>query len=367
MGGEIREGGHVKRAWAALALIGVFGCAPRVPPAMYTSQACRNLALIDAASAQPILGVEDAVYDASSRTLFVSAYDRLAVERAAASAQATEPPAGGVYAISADQLGRSSLNVHDLLGAVLPARARPHGLDALALPDGRVRLAIINRALLQSANSRDWHLRPELEVVDVSREGVRLVSRILSPSLCSANDVAFADAETVQVTLDRGECLEDGHAPVGGPALARVTIDGATNTRPAPALFPNGAAYIGKALWIAATRQNLLVQGDNARRIKLPGAPDNLTLDNRNRLVIAVHPQLWRFGFHRYGWPGFNTAPTRIVRFDPERRSLAILFDDPEGRRFSGASVAVLAEGKLVLGGIRERGLLVCAAQEGSA
>lgn len=354
----------MKHAWIALALFALGGCARDVAPALFASQACRRLALIDAATGAAILGVEDGVFDAASRTLFVSAYDRLAVERAAAGGQTQDPPAGGVYAISADQLGKSSLRARDLLGPLLPAPARPHGLDAIALPDGGVRLAIINRALLRSSESRDWHLRAELEVVDVSPSGQSLVSRILSPSLCSANDVAFSGAQSLQITLDRGVCLEDGRAPAGGPAIASVSLEGATNTRPAPAAFPNGAVQTDDALWLGSTTAGLLAQGDGQRRVKLPGAPDNLTQDDQQRLVIALHPQLWRFALHRYGWPGFSKAPTRIVRFDPERRSLAVMFDDPGGKTFSGATFGLMAEGNLVVGGIAERGLLICSAQE---
>ncbi len=352
---------------AALAVMALCGCAPRVSAALVSSQDCRQLALIDAATAQPVLGIEDAAFDAASRTLFVSAYDRLLVERARANGQTESPPAGGVYAISIDQLGQSSLRVHDVLGEILPAPARPHGLDARALPGGDVRLAIINRAFLASTNSRVWHLRPELEIVDITASGPRLISRILSPSLCSANDVAIVDAQTLRVTLDRGECLEDGHAPVGGPALATVTLDGATSTQRLSARFPNGVVQIGDQAWIASTTQNQVLQAGGPRRVTLPGAPDNLTLDGKGRLVIALHPQLWRFALHRYGWPGFANAPTRIVRFDPQRRSLAILFDDPEGKSFSGATFGLMAENKLVLGGIRVRGLLVCAAREAAA
>lgn len=350
----------MKSALAALALIALGGCAPQVAPAVFAPEACRRLALIDAATGAPVSGIEDGVFDATSRTIYVSAYDRLAVERARANPQAQEPPAGGVYAIEADQLHRSSLRVHDLLGPLLPAPARPHGIDAVSLGADQVRLAIINRAVLRSRENRDWQLRAEVEIVDVSAMGESLVSRILSPSLCSANDLAFRTPETLQITLDRGQCLEDGRAAVGGPALAIVSTDGATSTRPAAAAFPNGAAHIGNSFWFSSTTRGQLVSEDDQRRVNLPGAPDNLTLDAQARLIVALHPQLWRFAFYRHGWPGFSSAPTRIIRFDPARRSMAVLFDDATGRTFSGATFGLMAGSTLVMGGVRERGLLIC-------
>lgn len=350
----------MKPIWAALALLGLAGCAQPVAQALYGPDSCRRVALIDAANGQPILGGEDGAFEARSGMVFVSAYDRLAVERATKSASAPAPLSGGVYAIAASQLRQSSLRVSDVLGPVLPENARPHGIDTLALEDGKVRLAAVNRAFLQDRDSGAWRMRPELEIIEISDEGISLVSRILSPSLCRANDVAFTDPQALRVTLDRGICLGDGHPAVGGPALAKVSIDGAVTTQASPVAFPNGIAQIDEDLWIASTLQGQLAHVQGARRVQMPGAPDNFTQDGKGRLIIALHPQIWRFALHRLGWPGFAKAPSRIVRYDPKRRSIAILFDDPDGKIFSGASFGLMAEGQLVLGAIREPGLLVC-------
>ena len=354
----------MKPIWAALALLGLGGCAPPVAQALYQPDSCRRVALIDAANGQPIVGGEDGVFAARSGVVFISAYDRLAVERAGKTASAPAPPSGGVYAIAASQLRQSSLRVRDVLGPALPEAARPHGIDALALGDGKVRLGTINRAFLRDGDSGAWRMRPELEIVDISGAGMSLVSRILSPSLCRANDVAFTGPQAVRVTLDRGICLGDGHPAVGGPAIAHVSIDGAVTTLPSPMAFPNGIAQIGEDVWIASTLKSQVAQLQGSRRVKMPGAPDNLTQDASGRLIIALHPQIWRFALHRLGWPGFAKAPSRIVRYDPRRGSMAILFDDPDGRIFSGATFGLMAEGKLVLGAIREPGVLVCAQGE---
>ena len=354
----------MKPIWAALALLGLGGCAPPVAQALYPADSCRRVALIDAADGQPIVGGEDGVFEARSGTVFISAHDRLAVERAGKIASAPPPPSGGVYALAVSQLRRSSLRVEDVLGPVLPEAARPHGIDALALEDGKVRLGAVNRAFLRDGDSGAWRMRPELEIIDISGGGMSLVSRILSPSLCRANDVAFTGPQALRVTLDRGICLGDGHPAVGGAAIAQVSIDGAVSTQPAPMAFPNGIAQIGEDVWIASTLQSQLAQLHGSRRVKMPGSPDNLTKDADGRLIIALHPQIWRFALHRLGWPGFSRAPSRIVRYDPKRRTMAILFEDPDGRIFSGATFGLIAEGKLVLGAIREPGLLVCAQGE---
>ena len=70
-----------------------------------------------------------------------------------------------------------------------------------------------------------------------------------------------------------------------------------------------------------------------------------------------MHPSLYRLAAYRHGY--FDTAPSRIVRVDLDRK-VEVLFDDPAGEVFSGASVAVMSGGTLVAGSMRDAGLLVC-------
>ena len=91
--------------------------------------------------------------------------------------------------------------------------------------------------------------------------------------------------------------------------------------------------------------------------MEVPGGPDNLNWDGLGGLIVALHPSLFRVGAYLYGYN--DTAPSRIVRVDLDR-NLEVLFDDPAGALFSGASVAVLSGGVLVAGSVRDAGLLVC-------
>jgi len=252
------------------------------------------------------------------------------------------------------------LEVRDLLGPLLGGAVRPHGVDVRLLRDGGVRVAVVNRAYVRDP-ANGWRQRPELDVIDIPPNGeAQIATRILSSRLCSANDVALQTPERMTVSLDRGVCVEDGRQPIGGPALAMATAEGAVRSAPAPTAFPNGLASAQGQVWVAGTLDRALSVAEGGRRVAMPGAPDNLTIDPQGRLVAALHPQLWRFAPHRYGWPLFDRAPSRIVRFDPAAGTLATLFDDPDGRFFSGATVAAVVGDRLVLGAVREPGLLVC-------
>lgn len=350
----------MRRAACAAALV-LAACAPEVGQPLFPREACRVVELIDAGSGAAVSGVEDIAWDPASRTLYVSAYDRLSVERADRAASAPEPPTGGLYALPQSALdGPVRVRVEDLIAPTLGRPGRPHGLDVKPRPEGGVRIAAVNRAFARGPN-QDWQVRPELLILDAGGAAEpTLVARVLSPELCRANDVAWTPEGRAAVTLDRGVCTRYGGATHGGGALAFVSEDGALDFAPAPASFPNGVAVAQDGIWIADTLGKRLTLADDARRIAMPGAPDNLSLDARGRIIAALHPSLARFTPYRFGWSLGAAAPSRVVRFDPRRGTLAVLYDDPDGGSFAGATAAVAAGDKLILGGVREQGILVC-------
>jgi hypothetical protein len=106
---------------------------------------------------------------------------------------------------------------------------------------------------------------------------------------------------------------------------------------------------------VAETRSNRLLRPDGSA-VDLPGAPDNLTASTEG-LVIALHPSLLRLWPYLAGWS--EHAPTRIALVR-DGGAVELLYDDPAGARFSAATTAVLADGRLIAGSVRDAGLLVC-------
>ena len=320
----------------ALAAIWVLG-PPRPLAARFRQADCRHIVLVDAETGRDVTGAEDIVLAPDGDTLIFAAQDRLQ----------PEGRDGGLYAVRLWSLGGADDHApaRPLLGpraAVGPFR--PHGI-ALS-PDG-TRLALVNRVAPGQA---------VIEVGTLGPDGWQSDRRIADPRLCRANDLEFDDApgpEALRVTIDRADCTTSLRDLVGGSgSIARIEGDGLVVER-AGLNFPNGIS----GGWIAETRSQRLL--GPAGSVRLPGGPDNIgTADGR--LVAAVHPNLLRTGLYLAGW--LDRLSSRIVAVEPRTGAVEVLYDDPEGAQFSGATVGVLAGDRLVAGSVRDAGLLYCEA-----
>ncbi|MEM7239214.1 MAG: hypothetical protein AAF501_15520 [Pseudomonadota bacterium] len=303
--------------------------------ARFPAQSCARIALTDAETGQPIVGVED-VARMEDGSLLLSADDRLG----------SDGGASGVYVYRPREGGKLMPLIADV---------RPHGIAVTT--DGRF-LALIDR-------STDPVAVIIGEIVD---GGFIETERHTAPGLCRANDLEWffgGAAAGLLVTQDRSSCGTSIADLVGvetGRLLALAPGRGVTSDMGGYA-FPNGIS----GLWIAETRANRIAffrdtngGPDTIGALSVPGGPDNLTLDGNDALVAGLHPSLIRLGLYRYGWT--DHAPSRIARVTYPDGEVEILFDDPEGRVFSGATVGVLHDDRLIIGSVRDRGILVCEA-----
>jgi len=308
---------------------------PDAVPARIANGDCRHVAVRDT-EGRGIVGIEDIALAQDGDTLVLSAHDR----------RDPAMPDGGLYALSLFGLGGGAAEARRI--SVTPGRSfRPHGF-ALS-PDGR-RLAVINRPAEGQVEVLTGPFEPR---------GWYPSGRVGHPRLCRANDLAFADpaGDGLAITIDRESC---GLSPADLVPWARtgsvMLANGAglTTTRRDLA-FANG---ILDGV-VAETRgQRLALPG--AAPIDLPGGPDNITRAPDGRLIVAVHPKLVFNWFAQQGWR--DRLPTRIVAVDPVRRSVEVLVDDVSGEVFSGATVALVAGGRLIAGSAMDHGLLVCEA-----
>ncbi len=344
-----------------LCIVTLAGCSGKNSTmAEYPLQACQRVALADSISGAGIIGAEDLAPDFRNGRIYVSAYDRRAVE-AAVKADAYELPQGGVYAVEISDLaaGARSVTATPLArGDNVAGGLRPHGLT---YDDELREITFINRAYVKAGG--DWVMHPRVERINI--DGAAVVGDAGSPP-CAANDIVTI-GDTTLVSYD--------HAACGGGALVEnlfgLKRSGVADIHGAPifkrALFANGVLALGEGrLILAATREKSLLvleKDDNGewratRRIKLPGSPDNLTRASDGEVVAALHPSLWRTGAHRrLGW---RRAPSRVVKTKLETGDTRLLFDDPRGALFSAATAAVLVDDMLVAGSATDSGLLVC-------
>ncbi|MEL7488875.1 MAG: hypothetical protein AAGJ87_16885, partial [Pseudomonadota bacterium] len=168
------------------------GCAgeasQNLAAATYGHDACRRVALFDGESGARIIGAEDMALDPSTGRLFISAYNRRAVEKAAAK-KAFRIPEGGVYQTTAAALAaapESGLTLAPLIKTgEIAGGLRPHGI---AFDEKRDELAFINRAY-QRIN-RGWRMTPRIERVGARGEPY-LGGGAAAP--CAANDLVTDD------------------------------------------------------------------------------------------------------------------------------------------------------------------------------
>lgn len=348
-----------KLALLALAFLAASCAREEIGAAAYRAGDCRRVALIDAATGAAVRGAEDFALDAANARLFISAYDRRAVEKAARKKRESLPQ-GGLYAVAledvfspqAEELTVSSLaDPKDFAGGL-----HPHGLSYDA---ANHELVFINRTYLREG--RKWKMTPRLQRVGAN--GEVYVGRAEAVH-CAANDVA-ADENGAVASFDHGSCgFGAGLENIFGLKRSGVARNGETLF--AQARFANGLAHApGGGLVMAATRENALVvlggEGfSESARIAVPGGPDNLTIAYDGDIVAAAHPSLFSLMLNRKF--GARTAPSRIVKADAHTGAVEILFDDPSGDLFSAATVAVETEAGLVAGSVTDEGLLVCAA-----
>ncbi len=329
-----------------------------VGPAAYAHADCRRVALIDAGTGEVVRGAEDFALDLENRRLFISAYDRRAVEKAARKKQASLPQ-GGLYAVSlsalfdpqTEQMTAASLaNPSDFAGGL-----HPHGLSFDA---ANHELVFINRAYVR--DGRKWTMTPHLRRIGANGE---VYVGAAEDAHCAANDVA-ADGEGVVTSFDHASCgFGAGLENLFGLKRSGVARHGAALYD--KARFANGLArHPNGDLVMAATREDALIRlGDDfteAGRVALPGGPDNLTIAQDGGVVAAAHPSLFKLMLTRK--LGIGAAPSRIVKADLDTGAVDILFDDAKGTLFSAATVAVETASGLVAGSVTDEGLLVCQA-----
>ncbi len=331
-------------------------------PSHYFDAQCRRVALVDAVTGDRLVGAEDFAIEPFDGRLFISVYNRRVVERAARKRKSTIPE-GGVYEITLSEIfaGKAtSLKARPLIApGEIAGGLRPHGIS---YDPARRELVFINRAYQRSG--RGWKMQPHLQRIG---DGGALVVAKKDSVPCNANDVLAAIHETY-TSFDHSAC----NWMAGVEDIFRLKRSGVIDASGARlferAAFANGLTQtLSGEIVVAATRENALifltehagVLAEKAR-IKTPGGPDNLTLADDGGVVAAVHPSMFRLALNRK--LGIGKAPSRIVRADPKTGALQILFDDPSGKLFSAATVAIQTPEGLVAGSVTDEGLLVCRA-----
>jgi hypothetical protein len=344
-------------AVSAFSILAACGVKEEAGSTLFALDNCKRVNLVDAENGRAITGAEDLDLDRLGGRLFVSAYDRIAVESAVRRG-ADSIPEGGLYTVplSGFESDEILLKAQPFAAEALAAGGlRPHGV---AYDEASGEFHAINRRYVREKGR--WRLRAQL--LTFSPDGKLSASRDIA---CSANDLTVFEGRLL-ATLDHTRCgiaasLED----VFGLKQARL-VDGAGATIVKGIGFANGAAALADGrVVIAATRERVLYPvalkeggADKQEAIPLGAGPDNLSLSDGGRIVAALHPSLPAVGLQRR--LGVGRSPSRIVEVDPATGERRILFDDPRASMVSSATVAIHTNQLLIIGSVIDPGLVVC-------
>ena len=341
-------------------------------------QTCQRVNLADAATGEPVIGVEDIVVNPADGQVYLSAYNRWALEDAI-EADADKLPQGAIYVTPLKTLKRQPKHLPlRRLAADRNRRFHPHGL-ALHLGETE-RLFAINHAYRREDGG--WSRRTRLEAYDITADGLRHVSGGSHPALCQANNLTALSAQDLLVTRDHGACNRLGRwlenilgLDRGQVVLASLNGDNppSLETLVADIGYANGIALApdGSTLAVAATRDQhirfyntpaLLSGAAKAlkRTVGVDGGPDNISWAPDGRLIAAVHPSLLDVGMARLRWFGAHRAGTKAIALTPETAVTETLVHDTEGKLLNAGTGAVLFEETLVVSGVLDDALLVC-------
>lgn len=352
------------RKLLAVAVLAACGRTELGPPE-YPLANCYVSELIDANTAKPIIGVEDISLVAGSSNIWISAYDRIASEAAGS----RDAVSGGFYEFPLDVLANGRTEIRSAVSGGGEFVNLPHGFSTGPSSKSLISVVFIDRHIAGSGA-----IEASLRVADLSKGDAEYFldgdnDLRTSPAPRNSNDVLLVSSDSVLFTVDRigPNWVSDVFGRATGQ-LVRADYDEDAkaflySTLTDGLFFANGLIDVEDVVVVAETRGERLAlidadTGEITRRFPLPGGPDNLTRAPGGSILAAVHPSLLKLGMHRRF--GAEHAPSRAVRVDPETGAWSLLFDDPTGKVFTGATVAAEIDGKLVLGSATDRGLLVC-------
>ncbi|MEO1773532.1 MAG: hypothetical protein AAFS07_01135 [Pseudomonadota bacterium] len=314
---------------------------PEPMETVFAPEQCERVAVLDR-RLRPIEGIEDIIALNDGR-LFFSAHNR----------RFAELPVRGIYYSSLENLDLAQAEGEDLRVMAVPGISRavqsvyPHGM---AMDRSGERLAFVNRPFEEP-----------VEIVWGTINGINFVpaGRWAAPEACRANDVEWRGAELL-ATRDRASCEFSVSDVMPGAATGSLVSVGPTRAAELETglAFANGVSLIGGRVLVAETRQDRLRVLGTEEMIELPGGPDNLSRGPFGTVIAALHTDLFDYWMYSLGY--VDTAASRVVAINPETGRIDVLYDDPLGKQYSGASVGVFVQGRLILGSAFDSGILVC-------
>lgn len=298
-------------------------------------------------------GAEDIEYHRPSGMAILSSTDRAAAARG-------ERVSGGLYLLDVRDPDASPR----LLTERWPD-LEPHGISLVEIDETRSTLFVVNHA----------GGRHSVEIFELEGDRLTLVDTVRGALLISPNDVAGVGGRRFYVTNDHGSSTPRGKMREDYLRLARGSVvyyDGETLSKVHDGIaYANGIATSPDfaEVYVASTTTGEVLIFDRDADTGSLSEPtvvetgtgvDNIDVDRLGKLWIAAHPKL--LTFTRHAADPDQLSPSEVLWVDPEG-----LADPPVrtvwldlGDELSGASVAVSAGDRIVVGSVFEPHVLIC-------
>lgn len=314
-------------------------------------------------------GPEDITLHPGWEVALISSFDR----RSAMDGNARP---GGIFAWSLDGSMASPVNLTPDAGADF----RPHGFSLFVGPDGRASLFVVNHPgeSLFGAQPETGLQAPAHTVEVFDLDGLSLVHRetIAHASMISPNDIVAVDHRRFYFTNDHGSApgwrrtVED-YLRLGWANV--VYFDGTEFREAADGLsYANGINLSpdGARLYVAEVTHGRIREYarndetgtlDELRRFDVGFGVDNIEVDpETGALLLGGHVKL--LTFTRHADDADVLAPSQAARVRPrDAWEIETVFVD-DGELVSGASVATVRDGVLLVGSVFEPHMVVCRA-----
>jgi len=342
-------------------------------------KSCHTSKLYDKRTKSPVVGAEDMVLDRVKGVIYLSAYNRWAVEDALEEGESSLPQ-GAIYSVPVERLQTGSREIS--LEPVYSGKHsdfRPHGLTRYKTKTS-TRFYTLNRVYSRVDGS--WLRRTQIEGFVRSQSGLKHVSTIKHPKLCQANNLVAISEREFLVTKDHGSCdfwgkWTENILGLRRSKLVHVSVESDSriqlNTLVDDIGFANGISIDSgtSTVAVAGTRDkevrfyrlNTLLQEKEPQpvsRVEVGGGPDNLTRHPSGWFIAAVHPSLFWMGMARNRWFGRTRAGTKVLGIHPRNNEIRRLFQDERGQKLNAGTTAILTDNLLIVSSVLDRSVLVC-------
>jgi arylesterase / paraoxonase len=296
------------------------------------------------------VGAEDIVIHRAQGIAFVSAADRREL-------MAGRPPRGALYRYDLADPEHRLRN----LTADASAEFHPHGVGLHVGADGRTVLFVVNHE--RGKNT--------VEVYGWNGAALSHEKTIADPLMVSPNDIHPLDHARFFVSNDHinppgwGRTLEEYLQREISNVLY---YDGSRFQVAAAGIgLPNGvnASPDGRTLYVASTITGSIRVFDvdataalsPKGRIQIGSGVDNIDVDTDGRLWVAAHPKL--LTFVRHASDPTVPAPSQVFRIEPGSGQVEEVYLE-FGTSLSGASVAAVHDGRMLIGTVFDPKFLDC-------